>query len=126
MASSSFSEYLEAASPMFEELGDDQAACDVHLRLASFLSANTGGAMDVRRAMPHFKKAEAFLAKQPESPRHAMFYFSKLGAAGLENGSARGSRRGSTRWKSASAWAWTSYGPWQRPFHLGFSSILAQ
>jgi tetratricopeptide (TPR) repeat protein len=30
--------------------------------------------MDVRRAMPHYKKAEAFLATQPESARHALFY----------------------------------------------------
>src|SRR5262249_20191440 len=69
-------EYLEAAALVFEELGDNQAACDVHIRLAGFLSINHGGAMDIRRAMPHYKKAEAFLATQPESHRHATFYIS--------------------------------------------------
>jgi tetratricopeptide (TPR) repeat protein len=69
-------EYLEAAALLFEELGDHQAACDVHIRLAGFLSINHGGAMDMRRAMPHYKKAEAFLATQPESHGHATFYIS--------------------------------------------------
>jgi hypothetical protein len=73
-------EYLEAAAPLFKELGDNQAACDVHLRLAAYLSTENVGAMDVQGAMPHFTKAEAFLATQPESHRHAMFYISKLGA----------------------------------------------
>ena len=69
-------EYLEAAALLFEELGDDQAACDVHLRLMAYLAGPNIGTMDVRRAMPHYKKAEAFLAKQPESHRHATFYIS--------------------------------------------------
>ena len=69
-------EYLEAAALLFEELGDHHAACDVHIRLAGFLSINHGGAMDMRRAMPYYKKAEAFLATQPESHRHATFYIS--------------------------------------------------
>jgi tetratricopeptide (TPR) repeat protein len=73
-------EYLEDAAPLFEELGDHQAAFDVHLRLAAYLSTDDVGAMDVRRAMPHFKKAETFLAKQPESLRHAMFYMHMAGA----------------------------------------------
>src|SRR5262249_56902424 len=51
-------EYLEAAALLFEELSDHQAACDVHMRLALYLSVGNLGAMDVRRAMPHFKKAE--------------------------------------------------------------------
>ncbi len=72
-------EYLETAAPIFEELGDSEAACDVQLRLAAYLSTNNVGAMDVPRALPHFTKAEALLAEQPESHRHAMFYISKLG-----------------------------------------------
>src|SRR5215469_1205608 len=73
-------EYLEAAAPLFEELGDNQAACDVHLHLAIYLSANHLGEMDLRRAMPHFTKAEALLAEQPESLRHALFCFIRAGA----------------------------------------------
>ena len=73
-------EYLEAAAPLFEELGDNQAACDVHLHLANYLSVNHLGEMDMRRAMPHFTKAEALLAEQPESLRHALFYFIRAGA----------------------------------------------
>jgi len=75
-------EYLEAAAPLFEELGDKEAACDVYLLLASFLSSNNVGAMDVPRAMPYFKKAEALLAQQPESYRHAMFYVFMAGTYG--------------------------------------------
>jgi tetratricopeptide (TPR) repeat protein len=69
-------EYLEAAAALLEELSDDQSACDAHLRLANYLSVNHVGAsvIDVRRAMLHYKKAEAFLATQPESERHALFY----------------------------------------------------
>ena len=67
-------EYLEAAVLLFEELGDSKATCDVHSRLGLYLSRTNIGVMDVRRAMPHYKKAEAFLATQPESARHALFY----------------------------------------------------
>jgi hypothetical protein len=67
-------EYLEAAALLFEELGDDEGTCDVHLQLATNLSMPNLGIMDMRRAMPHFTKAEAFLAGQPESARHALFY----------------------------------------------------
>jgi tetratricopeptide (TPR) repeat protein len=38
------------------------------------------GAMDMRRAMPHFEKAKALLAKQPESVSHAVFYITMAGA----------------------------------------------
>jgi DNA-binding winged helix-turn-helix (wHTH) protein/tetratricopeptide (TPR) repeat protein len=69
-------EYLEAATLMFEELGDHKAAYDAHLRLAGYLSSNHFGAMDLQRAMLHYEKAEAFLATQPESHRHALFYIS--------------------------------------------------
>jgi tetratricopeptide (TPR) repeat protein len=65
--------YLEAAAPLFEELGDDQATCYVHLRLVDYLGTDLVREMDMRRAMPHYKKAEALLAKQPESFRHAYF-----------------------------------------------------
>jgi len=68
-------EYLEAAALLFEELGDSEAACDVHSRLGLYLQAtNIVGVADLRRAMPHYEKAEAFLATQPESARHALFY----------------------------------------------------
>jgi tetratricopeptide (TPR) repeat protein len=67
-------EYLEAAAPLFEELEDNQAACDVCLRLTVYLATDNVGAMDVRRATPHIKKAEALLAGQPESHRQAEFY----------------------------------------------------
>jgi hypothetical protein len=40
-------EYLEAAAPLFEELGDDQTACDVHSRIGLYLSMRELGAMDV-------------------------------------------------------------------------------
>jgi tetratricopeptide (TPR) repeat protein len=74
-------EYLEAAALLFEELGDDQAACDVHTRVAGYLATgHQVGAMDRRRAMPHYKKAEAILAKQPESYRHAGFYLGMASA----------------------------------------------
>src|SRR6516165_10230084 len=73
-------EYLEAAALLFEEMGDDQAVCDMHLRLMAYLSGSNVGTMDVRRAMPHYKKAEAFLATQPESHRHATFYISMAAA----------------------------------------------
>src|SRR5262249_44189607 len=48
--------------------------------LANNLSIDHLGVMDMRRAMPHFKKAEALLAKQPESPRHALFHLSLASA----------------------------------------------
>src|SRR5215469_10617598 len=73
-------EYLEAAAPLLEEVGDDKAACDVYSRLTIYLSTNNVGALDLRRAMPHFKKAEALLAGQPESHRHALFYVTMAGA----------------------------------------------
>jgi class 3 adenylate cyclase/tetratricopeptide (TPR) repeat protein len=73
-------EYLEAAAPLFEELGNDKAACDLHLRLTVYLSTNNVGAMDARRAMPHFKKAETLLTREPESDRHAEFYGSMAAA----------------------------------------------
>jgi hypothetical protein len=60
--------------------------------------------MDMRRAMPHFEKAEALLAKQPESVSHAMFYFSKLSACWFGRRIGEGLAAGSARWKSASAW----------------------
>jgi class 3 adenylate cyclase len=72
-------EYLEAAAPLFEELGDDQAACKVHTRLTLYL-ASGAEPMDVQRAMPHFKKAETLLAGKPVSPLHAMFYVSMAAA----------------------------------------------
>jgi tetratricopeptide (TPR) repeat protein len=73
-------EYLEAAALLFEELGDDEAACDVHTRLTIYLGTNNVGTMDRRRAMPHLRKAEGLLARQPESLRHAMFYLTLAGA----------------------------------------------
>ena len=73
-------EYLEAGAPLFEELGDNEAALDVHFRLTVYLSTNNVREIDVRRAMPHFKKAEALLAQQPESDRHAEFYNSMAAA----------------------------------------------
>ena len=57
-------DYLEAAAPLYEELGDDEGTCDVHMRLALYLSTYVG-VMDVRRAMLHYKKAEAFLKTHP-------------------------------------------------------------
>jgi len=71
-------EYMEAAATLYEELGDNQAACEVHSRIGLYLSA-TFALMDLRRAMPHFTKAEAFLVKQPESAAHALFYLSMAG-----------------------------------------------
>jgi hypothetical protein len=62
-------EYLEAAAPLFEELGDSQAAYEVHLTLA-LLRSTRFELVDVRRAMAHFKKAEAFLAGQPETGKY--------------------------------------------------------
>ena len=67
-------EYMEAAALLFEELGDSETACDVHSRLGLYLSTINIAVMDMRRAMPHYKKAEVFLATQPESARHALFY----------------------------------------------------
>ena len=52
-------EYLEAAVPLYEELGDTEGAIVVHSRLGLYLSAVHLGVMDMRRAMEHFKKAEA-------------------------------------------------------------------
>ena len=66
-------EYLDEAAPLVEALGDSQATIDVHSRLALYLGTSMVGAMDVRRATSHFEKAEALLAKQPESGRHARF-----------------------------------------------------
>jgi class 3 adenylate cyclase/tetratricopeptide (TPR) repeat protein len=73
-------EYMEAAALLFEELGDSKTACDVHSRLGLYLSSINIAVMDMRRAMPHYKKAEVFLAEQPESARHAAFYL-RLAAA---------------------------------------------
>jgi tetratricopeptide (TPR) repeat protein len=73
-------EYLEAAALLFEELGDREAACDVHSRLGLYLSSANIGEQDMRRAMPHYKKAEASLATQPEAARHAFFHLSLAGA----------------------------------------------
>ena len=88
-------EYLEAAAPLFEELGEEEGACDVHMRLALYLSTYVG-VMDVRRAMLHYKKAEAFLATQPESVRHALFYIymaaAYLSAKRIGDGLAAGKR----------------------------------
>jgi class 3 adenylate cyclase len=68
-------EYLEAAAPLYEELGDTEGAIDVHSRLGLYLSAVHLGVMDMRRATDHFKKAEAYLAKKPDSLRYAALYF---------------------------------------------------
>jgi predicted ATPase len=68
-------EYLEAAAPLYEELGDKERATDVHSRLGNYLSVGSNpSAMDLRRAIDHFKEAEVQLAAQPESRRHARFY----------------------------------------------------
>jgi len=75
-------EYMEAAAPLFEKLGDDLGTCDVYLRLTANLTSGWG--TDLPRATPYFKKAEALLAKQPESPRHALFYLTA--AAGCASG----------------------------------------
>jgi tetratricopeptide (TPR) repeat protein len=75
-------EYLEAAAPLYEELGDNEGATDAHSRLGSYLSNGEFGAMDMRRGMDHFKKAEARLAAQPESRRLALFYISMSAACG--------------------------------------------
>jgi tetratricopeptide (TPR) repeat protein len=73
-------EYLEAAAPLFEGLGDNNSACDAYLRLTLYLATDKVGTIDVRRAMPHFKKAETLMVGQPESPRQVHFYFSMVGA----------------------------------------------
>jgi tetratricopeptide (TPR) repeat protein len=73
-------EYLDAAALLFEELGDGEAASDVHSRLGLYLSATNLGVMDMRRAMLHYKKADAFLATEPESARHAYFSLSLAAA----------------------------------------------
>jgi tetratricopeptide (TPR) repeat protein len=73
-------EYMEAAALLFEELGDSKTACDVHSRLWLYLSSVNIAVMDMRRAMPHYKKAEVFLATQPQSSRHAFFYISLAAA----------------------------------------------
>jgi tetratricopeptide (TPR) repeat protein len=88
--------YLQAAALLFEELGDSEAACDVHSRLGLYLSATNLGVMDMRRAMLHYKKADAFLATQPESARHALFYLSLaaacIAAVRVSDGLAAGKR----------------------------------
>ena len=56
---------METAAPLFEELGDNQAAFDVLLGLTRYLATNNVGTIDVRRAMRYFKKAEALLAGRP-------------------------------------------------------------
>jgi tetratricopeptide (TPR) repeat protein len=73
-------EYMETAALLFEELGESKTACDVHSRLGLYLSSVNIAVMDMRRAMPHYKKAEVFLATQPESSRHAYFYLSLAAA----------------------------------------------
>ncbi len=75
-------EYLEAAAPLYEELGDKRRASDAHSRLGLYLCAPNLDAMDMRRAMDHFKKAEAQLAEQTESWRHAVFYIGMAAACG--------------------------------------------
>jgi class 3 adenylate cyclase len=76
-------EYLEAAAALYEELGDTEGAIDVHTRLGLCLSAIHLGAMDMRRATDHFKKAEAYLAKKPDSLRYAVFYCGMVVTVGV-------------------------------------------
>ena len=69
-------EYLEAAALLYEEQGDNEGSADVHTRLGDYLSEGDFGAVDMWRAMDHFKRAEAQLVAQPESQRYALFYLS--------------------------------------------------
>jgi tetratricopeptide (TPR) repeat protein len=66
-------EYMEAAAPLYEELGDDQAACEVHSWLGIYLTAPDLRAMDLRRGMDHLSRAETLLPKQTDLS-HVLFY----------------------------------------------------
>ncbi|HWJ39602.1 MAG TPA: AAA family ATPase, partial [Candidatus Limnocylindrales bacterium] len=52
-------DYLEAAAPIYESLGNHDRAVETHSRLGLYFSVVSLGARDVRRAMEHFRKAEA-------------------------------------------------------------------
>jgi tetratricopeptide (TPR) repeat protein len=52
-------DYLEAAAPIYESLGNHDRAVETHSRLGLYFSGPSLGARDVRRAMEHFRKAEA-------------------------------------------------------------------
>ncbi len=88
--------YLEEAATLYDELGDEQGGADVHARLGLYLSGPNLGSRDVPRAMAHFQKAEALLARQPESLSHAKFNIfmaaACIWARRLEEGLAAGRR----------------------------------
>jgi hypothetical protein len=71
-------EYMEAAAPLYEELGDLQAACHVHSRLGIYLTAPDLRTMDLRRGMDHLRRAEPQLAKQTDSFNHILFYLAMI------------------------------------------------
>ncbi|HYK17061.1 MAG TPA: hypothetical protein VEV37_03515 [Bryobacteraceae bacterium] len=125
-------EYLEAAALLFEELGDSQASCDVHTRTGMYLMARDVLAMDVRqaRATLHFKKAEAFLATQPESERHALFYFSLLNncmaAVRISDGLAAAKRAMEISERLDQLYHETCIGPMLRSLDPFFSSVLGR
>jgi tetratricopeptide (TPR) repeat protein len=73
-------EYLEAAAPIYEGLGDHDRAAEVHSRLGLYLSGPNLGARDVRRAMEHFRKAEAQIGNRPELSSAGLFYARKAAA----------------------------------------------
>jgi tetratricopeptide (TPR) repeat protein len=69
-------EHLEEALRTYEELGDADAAAELHLSLGNNLSLpGLARAQDIPRAADHLQRAEAVLSKGPESPNLVLLYY---------------------------------------------------
>ena len=72
--------YVEEALSLYEELGQQERAAQMHSRLGRDLST-TGGRVDIPRALEHYRAAEAVLSKGPERAPLGHLYTGMASAA---------------------------------------------
>jgi eukaryotic-like serine/threonine-protein kinase len=73
-------EYLERALALYEELGDEQRAAQVHSRIGLYLTSFQEN-MNVNRALEHYRAAEAALSDGPERAPLCYVYIGLASAA---------------------------------------------
>jgi class 3 adenylate cyclase len=73
-------EYLERALALYEELGDEQRAAQVHSRIGLYLTSFPES-MNVNRALEHYRAAEAALSDGPERAPLCYVYIGLASAA---------------------------------------------
>jgi tetratricopeptide (TPR) repeat protein len=75
-------EHLEAALRIYQDIGDVERAARVHTHLGHWMSTNLT-AMDIPKALSHYRKAEVVLNKRPERSSLGSLY-TGFGAAARE------------------------------------------